>query len=256
MVFSPHLKEKLDKWVDAYNNVSFIVDDPISIPHSFKRKEDIEISAFLSATIAWGNRKMIIKNAQKIMHLMDNQPYEFIMKHKPSDLKKMQGFVHRTFNDSDLLFFIYSLQNLYKNQNGLESVFTKGYETYGNIADSISYFRSIFLEALHENRSEKHISNTQKKSAAKRLNMFLRWMVRHDNKGVDFGLWKNIPCSELLIPLDVHTATVARKLGLLLRKQNDLPSVLELTHNLKQFNPQDPVIYDFALFGAGVNKQI
>ncbi len=250
------LKELLDRLAEKYNTPAFIPEDPISIPHRFTKKEDIEISGFLASVIAWGNRSSILKSASKMMEMMDNDPYHFVCNARDKDLKPLSGFVHRTFNGSDMLFFVESLKNIYKNHNGLHRVFSEGYSRKESITGTLEYFRKIFLEADHEKRSEKHIPDISKKTAAKKINMYLRWMVRHDKNGVDFGLWRDIPMSSLLIPLDVHSAATARKLGLLKRKQNDLSSVIELTDNLRKFRPEDPVYYDYALFGAGVGKEI
>ena len=248
------IKSLLDKKYLEFNNTNFIKNDPIQIPKLFSKKNDIEISAFLTSTIAWGQRVTIINNAKKLMNLMDNVPYDFIINHKPKDLKRFLHFKHRTFTPDDCIFFITSLQNIYKNHNGLENTFF--IKDNKNIIDSIAQFRDIFFETPHLKRSQKHISNVKKNSAAKRINMFLRWMVRSDNNNVDFGIWKKISPSQLLLPLDIHTSTVSRKLGILTRKQNDLKAVIELTDNLKLFDKKDPVKYDFALFGLGVSKQI
>lgn len=245
------LRSFLDEKVDLYNNPNFIDSDPIQIPHQFSNKEDIEIAAFLSATIAWGNRKMIINNAQKMMVLMGNSPYDFVMNHQEYHLEKLENFVHRTFNSQDFTTFIKGLQNIYANHNGLESVFSKNIEE-NSMQKSISEFKKIFFEIDHQNRTQKHISDPINNSAAKRINMFLRWMVRNDNKGVDFGLWKSIPMAALSCPLDVHSGNVARKLNLLTRKQNDAKALFELDSNLRNLDSKDPVKYDFALFGLGV----
>ena len=245
------LKEFLDEKVVAYNTPKFLESDPIQIPHNFHRKEDVEISAFLTATIAWGNRKSIINNSRRLMELMDQSPFEFVMNHTDIDLAKTQDFVHRTFNGIDLAFFINSLQNIYKNHNGLEGVFTK-YQDKDSLQPTISKFKEIFFEIPHEKRSTKHVSDPLKGSAAKRINMFLRWMVRDANTKVDFGLWKQISPSKLSCPLDVHSGNVARKLKLLKRKQNDAKALAELDKNLRKLDPLDPVKYDFALFGLGV----
>jgi len=245
------LKSFLDEKVDLYNNPNFIDSDPIQIPHQFSDKEDIEIAGFLAATIAWGNRKMIINNAQKMMVLMGNSPYDFVMNHQEYHLEKLENFVHRTFNSQDFTTFIKGLQNIYANHNGLESVFSKNIEE-NSMQKSISEFKKIFFEIDHQNRTQKHISDPVNNSAAKRINMFLRWMVRNDNKGVDFGLWKSIPMAALSCPLDVHSGNVARKLNLLTRKQNDAKALFELDSNLRNLDPNDPVKYDFALFGLGV----
>lgn len=245
------LKSFLDLKVEMYNRNSFIASDPIQVPHQFSKKEDIEIAGFLSATIAWGNRIMIIRNAKKMMEIMDNSPFDFIMNHSSKDLESITGFVHRTFNSNDLQYFIKSLQNIYQNHGGLESILkpSKGDINYQN---SITEFKTIFFELQHEIRTEKHISNPLKNSAAKRIHMYLRWMVRKDTKGVDFGLWKTHSPAFLSCPLDVHSGNVARKLGILTRKQNDWKAVHELDTKLRSFDVKDPVKYDFALFGLGV----
>lgn len=245
------LKEFLDEKVVLYNNPNFIESDPIQIPHQFSLKEDIEIAGFLSATIAWGNRKMIINNAKKMMDLMGNSPYDFVMNHQEYHLDQLENFVHRTFNGGDFTTFIKGLQNIYTHHNGLESVFSIPIED-NSMQKSISDFKKIFFEIHHQNRTQKHVSDPLNNSAAKRINMFLRWMVRSDNKGVDFGLWKSIPMAALSCPLDVHSGNVARKLELLTRKQNDAKALLELDSNLRNLDPNDPVKYDFALFGLGV----
>ena len=245
------LKEFLDEKVIQYNNPKFIESDPIQIPHQFTLKEDIEISAFLTATIAWGNRKSIIKNAKRMMMLLDDSPYDFILNHQESDLEQLYPFVHRTFNGSDFITFIKGLQHIYMNHFGLETVFAKYIET-SSIQFSIHQFKLCFFEIEHLQRTQKHISDPLKNSAAKRINMFLRWMVRQDNAGVDFGIWQSISPALLSCPLDVHSGNVARKLGLLNRKQNDAKALKELDVNLREFDPTDPVKYDFALFGLGV----
>jgi uncharacterized protein (TIGR02757 family) len=247
------IKEFLDEQVLKYNNISFIEKDPISIPHSFTKKEDIEIAGFLAATIAWGNRKSILNNAQRLMNLMDLSPHQFVKHHSKKDLKPLEKFVHRTFNGEDCIFFMRSLKNIYNAHGGLESAFRSN-DITGNIKNNISSFRQLFLETPHALRSEKHISDPSAKSPAKRICMFLRWMVRNDKKGVDFGLWKNIIPAQLCLPLDVHTGNVSRTMGLLKRKQNDWQAVEEITGILQQMDPLDPIKYDFALFGIGVNK--
>jgi uncharacterized protein (TIGR02757 family) len=245
------LKEFLDEKVILYNNPNFIETDPIQIPHRFDLKEDIEIAAFLTATIAWGNRKMIINNASKMMDLMGNSPYDFVLHHKEHHLENLIGFVHRTFNSNDFQAFVIGLKNIYQNHNGLENVFTNHQEEF-SMQKSISVFKNLFFENQISNRANKHISNPEMGSAAKRINMFLRWMVRQDNAGVDFGIWKNISSSKLSCPLDVHSGNVARKLALLTRKQNDGKALFELDTNLRKLDQNDPVKYDFALFGLGV----
>jgi uncharacterized protein (TIGR02757 family) len=241
----------LDEKVALYNNPKFIESDPIQIPHQYTLKEDIEIAGFLTATIAWGNRKMIIQNATKMMDFMGNSPFDFVINHNNSQLEKLDSFVHRTFNGTDFTTFITSLQHIYNHHNGLETIFTKNQEKE-SIQKSITEFKKIFFETKHQTRTQKHISDPMNNSAAKRINMFLRWMVRQDNAGVDFGIWKNIPSSILSCPLDVHSGNVARKLALLTRKQNDAKALLELDTNLRLLDANDPVKYDFALFGLGV----
>ena len=245
------LKQFLDEKVILYNNPNFIESDPIQIPHLFTQKEDIEIAGFLAATIAWGNRKMIINNAKKMMDLMGNSPFDFIMSHNETHLEDLESFVHRTFNGGDFVIFIKALQNIYKNHGGLENVFTMHQEN-NNLQKSISEFKKVFFEIEHQNRTQKHISDPLNGSAAKRINMFLRWMIRKDNAGVDLGIWQNISPALLSCPLDVHSGNVARKLGLLMRKQNDAKALLELDTQLRLLDKNDPVKYDFALFGLGV----
>ncbi len=250
-----NIKEFLDEKYYHYNNRSFIENDPISIPHLFTKKEDREIAGFLAATIAWGNRKSIITNAMKLMAWMDHSPHEFIVNHTKKEKRPFEKFVHRTFNGKDCIFFLESLKNIYVNHEGLEAIFRGGsqYDAPG-LKNNITHFRDVFLETTHLKRSEKHISNPLQKSSAKRLCMFLRWMVRQDKKGVDFGIWKTISPAQLCLPLDVHTGNVSRKLGLLARKQNDWQAVEEITAVLRTMDAKDPVKYDFALFGIGVDK--
>ena len=249
------IKSFLDEKVDLYNNPNFIESDPIQIPHLFSQKEDIEIAGFLSATIAWGNRKMIIKNGHRMMELMGNTPYDFVMSHTENDLERLETFMHRTYNSLDFQYFITSLKNIYTNHNGLEAVFYNGQLNYNDsraMQMAISEFKKVFFEIPHLSRTEKHISDPMGNSAAKRINMFLRWMVRQDNKGVDLGIWKSISPAQLSCPLDVHSGNVARKLGLLKRTQNDGKALFELDSKLRLYDRTDPVKYDFALFGLGV----
>lgn len=242
-------KNFLDEKVDLYNNPNFITSDPVQIPHLYTLKEDIEIAGFLAATIAWGNRKMIINNAHKMMQLLGNSPYDFVMSHTDEQLENLSQFVHRTFNGTDFIGFIKGLRHIYQNHNGLEAVFSKENIT---MQHTISEFKQLFFEAHHLNRTEKHISDPLNGSAAKRINMYLRWMVRKDTKGVDLGIWKSISPAALSCPLDVHSGNVARKLGLLHRTQNDAKAVVELDTQLRILDAKDPVKYDFALFGLGV----
>jgi uncharacterized protein (TIGR02757 family) len=242
------LKEFLDEKVELYNNPKFIESDPIQIPHLYSLNEDIEIAGFLAATIAWGNRKMIINNAKKMMDLMGNSPYDFVMNHSESHLEPLENFVHRTFNGKDFVGFVKGLQNIYQNHKGLEAVFSKENPT---MQHTISEFKQLFFKTPHLARTKKHISDPMNGSAAKRINMYLRWMVRKDNSEVDLGIWKTIPPSKLSCPLDVHSGNVARKLKLLTRKQNDAKALAELDQSLRVLDPNDPVKYDFALFGLG-----
>ena len=246
------LKDLLEHKFNLYNSTNFIIEDPISIPHAYNQKEDIEIISFLISIISWGNRKSIIKSGNKLTEILGSSPIDFIMRFKERDLKKID-FVHRTFNKFDLIYFLKSLKNIYKNHDGLENVFSKNLNDefmYNNISN----FRKIFFSLNHEKRTEKHISNPKKNSACKRINMFLRWMVRNDGV-VDFGIWKKIKPSMLSCPLDVHTANIGRKLNLISRKQNDLKTVLELDEKLRLFDKNDPVKYDYALFGMGVYEK-
>jgi len=240
------LKDFLDFKAEQYENPAFLEYDPIQIPHKFSQKEDIEIIGFLVATIAWGNRKSIISNGNKICEIMGNSPYDFIMNYKKNS---QVNFVHRTFNSSDLEFFFHALHTIYKTGD-LELAFCGNFHD-NSLKNYISNFRQLFLETSHLPRSEKHISNPNANSACKRLIMYLRWMVRDSKKGVDFGIWKSISSSELYIPLDVHTGTIARKLGILKRTQNDWKTNEELIEVLRKFDSIDPAKYDFALFGLG-----
>ncbi len=244
------IKEFLDSKVEKYNSPWFIESDPVSIPHLFTKKEDIEISGFLTATISWGNRKSIVSDAEKLVRMMDYSPFDFILNASEQEITTLDTFYHRTFNGIDTAFFIGSLRNIYSSKGGLEPLFS-GINREG-MKETLVRFRSAFLETDHQPRSEKHISDPSKGSSAKRLLMFLRWMAREDKRGVDFGIWRNISPSSLLCPLDVHSGNVARKLNLLMRKSNDWLSVEELTSVLRKFDPSDPVKYDFALFGLGV----
>ncbi len=245
------LKSFLDEKVIQYNTLEFIDSDPVQIPHQFSLKEDIEIAGFLTATIAWGNRKMIINNSRRMMEMLGNSPYDFVMEHNDSQLQKLDSFVHRTFNSDDFKTFVRALQNIYTKHNGLESAFAKKQQAL-TMQPAIAEFKKLFFEVAHQQRAMKHVSDPLQGSAAKRINMFLRWMVRQDNKGVDFGIWNSIPTAALSCPLDVHSGNVARKLGLLTRKQNDGKALAELDTALRLLDADDPVKYDFALFGLGV----
>jgi uncharacterized protein (TIGR02757 family) len=245
------LKSFLDEKVALYNRPNFIESDPVQIPHRYTLKEDIEIAGFLAATIAWGNRKMIIQNSNKMMDLLGNSPFDFILNHEKHHLEKLEKFVHRTFNGHDFIYFIKSLQNIYSNHGGMEAIFNK-HQELDSLQNAISEFKKIFFELDHSVRTEKHVSDPNKNSSSKRINMWLRWNCRQDTNGVDLGIWKNISPSKLSCPLDVHSGNVARKLGLLTRNQNDGKALAELDANLRILDPEDPVKYDFALFGLGV----
>jgi len=243
------LQDFLNQKYHQYNAPLFIESDPIQIPHRFLNQGDIEIAAFLTSAIAWGNRKMIIRNAERIISLMDESPLDFITNAKEIDFQRVINFKHRTFNGEDLGFFLKSIQNIYLNHGGLYNVFNADFI---DIKTSLIHFREVFFSIDFPSHTAKHISNVFKNSAAKRLNMFLMWMVRSDGRGVHFGLWDKIPTSALKLPLDIHTGNVGRKLGLLTRNQNDWQAVEEITSNLSKFDEKDPVKYDFALFGLGV----
>ncbi len=265
MISTEEIHDLLEAKTREYNSPKFISSDPISIPHLFSKKEDIEISGFLTATISWGQRPVIIRNANSLMKKMDFSPFEFVMTASAKELKTLDKFVHRTFNGIDAKFFILALRTIYEKHNGLENVFARGLkisapsaslrqESFSDtpMQNSIIHFRKTFLSIKHNSRSDKHISNPGANSSTKRINMFLRWMVRKDKAGVDFGIWKSISPAPLQIPLDVHVGNVARKLGLLIRKQDDWKAVEELTQRLREFDAADPVKYDFALFGLGI----
>lgn len=248
------LRDLLDEKYLLFNTPAFIDEDPVSIPHLFTQKEDIEISGFLTALIAWGRRASIISNAQKLVSLMDMAPYDFVMNATDDDLSSLQGFVHRTFNAEDCTALMRGLRHIYRHHGGLEGVFANGLDKQSeDVYGAIIHARAA-ISAVEEfpARTHKHLANPAKGSSAKRINMYLRWMVRKDHGGVDFGLWKRISMRQLICPLDVHTGNVARKLGLLTRKQNDWKAAAELTGNLRKFDPDDPVKYDFSLFGLGV----
>lgn len=248
------VKEILEFYYKKYNTIDFIKDDPISIPHKYLKKQDIEISAFWTSVIAWGRRNMIMKNANRLFDLMDNAPYDFIINHEEKDRERFLDFKHRTFQPTDTLYFLEFLQWYYKNNDSLENAFTDSLnEDDLNIEPALIGFHNLFFsleDAPH--RTKKHIPTPVRKSTCKKLNMFLRWMVRKDKNGVDFGIWDNIKTSQLMIPIDVHVERIARNLGLLSRKQRDWKAVVELTNNLREIDEKDPIKYDFALFGYGV----
>lgn len=251
------VKQLLDEWVDRYNRHSFIEDDPVSIPHLFTRSQDIEIMGFWAATLAWGQRKTIINKSKELIALMENNPYEFILHHNDADLKAFDKFVHRTFNATDALYFIDFFKRWYSEHDSLEQAFSLGMGKKDVTTENgLIHFRQTFFDAEYApQRTGKHIASPDRNSACKRINMFLRWMVRKDKKGVDFGIWKEIKSSQLVCPLDVHVERVSKELGLLKRKPTDWQAALELTEVLRSFDPKDPVKYDFALFGIGVNQR-
>ncbi len=251
------IKQLLESKYKQYCNYSFFVEtDPIQIPKQYSKKEDVEIAAFLAASLAWGQRKTIINKSRELLQRMDNDPHDFILGASEKEIARLDGFKHRTLNDYDIKYFIRSLSNIYHNHGGLEGVFTNAWENSNHdMIKTLALWHSIFTQENGENRVLRHIANVNKGSAAKRVNMFLRWMVRTNREGVDFGLWKNIPSSALLIPLDVHVANTSRELGILTRTQNDIKAVLELTQKLCEFDHQDPIKYDFALFGIGAFKE-
>ena len=248
------LQELLDTAAARYNRPDFIAADPISIPHRFSKLQDREIMAFWAATLAWGQRKTIIQSANKLAELMDNAPYDFMLNHIEKDRARFESFKHRTFQPTDTLWFLEFLQTFYKNNDSLETAFTRHLSPKDpTVENALRGFHDNFFDhPFAPDRTRKHVATPARGSTCKRLNMFLRWMVRKDAAGVDFGLWENISPAQLLIPLDVHVERVARRLGILQRKQTDWLSVLELTGNLRAFDPIDPVRYDFALFGMGV----
>jgi uncharacterized protein (TIGR02757 family) len=250
MEFS-ELKSFLDEKAELYNQSDFIQTDPIQVAHQYSHEGDIEIAAFLSSSIAWGQKSTIIRNATKLLSWMPGGPHEFVLNANESDLERFLPFVHRTFNGIDCIYFLNALGNIYREHGGLRQVFESDYARHGDLFHAIMSFREKFFQAVVPGRTSKHLANPQKGSSAKRLNMFLRWMVRRDNRGVDFGIWKGIPMKALFMPLDVHSGSVARKLGLLKREQNDWKAVSELTMKMLEFDPEDPVRYDFALFGLG-----
>ncbi len=251
------LKQFLDEKVKQYNRPNFIENDPISIPHLFTKQQDIEIAGFFAATLAWGQRVTIINNCKKLTGWMDNAPHDFLLNHEESDRKRFVGFVHRTFNDTDLLYFIEFLTRFYRSNSSLETAFGNHLNINDKTVEKalIGFNRQFFNLPYAPQRTQKHVATPARKSACKRLNMFLRWMVRKDNNGVDFGIWKQINPSQLVCPLDTHVHRVAIGLGLLKRKQADWQAALELTENLRQLDADDPARYDYALFGSGVEEK-
>jgi uncharacterized protein (TIGR02757 family) len=251
----PHeLKDFLDQKVEQFNSPRFIENDPVSVPHMFSKKQDIEIAGFFAATLAWGQRVTIIRKCKELLDRMDNAPYQFILSHKPKDLKVFLDFKHRTFNPTDALYFIESLKSIYSKYNSLEDAFLVPANAENIESGLINFHHLFFSLPNHPHRTKKHLPTPERKSTCKRLVMYLRWMVRADKKGVDFGIWKKISPSQLICPCDLHVDRVARKLKLIKRKQTDWQTAVELTNTLKRFDPADPVKYDFALFGLGIEE--
>jgi uncharacterized protein (TIGR02757 family) len=249
------LKEFLDRKVTEYNQPAFILRDPISVPHRFTQKQDIEIAGFFAAILAWGQRTTIINNVNRLMAWMDESPYAFIRQHQESDLKPFVHFVHRTFNATDLLYFLSVLQSFYQKHDSLEMAFQPK-EVTMNMRQRLIYFQTQFFAGEHPERTRKHISTPARNSACKRLNMYLRWMVRRDKQGVDFGLWQKISPAELICPLDIHVSRVAHRLGLIATSKANWVMAEQLTQALRAFDPIDPVQYDFALFGLGAEERV
>lgn len=251
------LKNFLDSKVEQYNTLNFIANDPICIPHLFSKKQDIEIMGFFAAVLAWGQRITIINSCKKLITLMDNAPHDFIINHQEIDLKPFLGFAHRTFNDTDLLYFMAFLKSYYANNQSLENAFAKHISKKDTTIEQalIGFHHTFFRLPDFPNRTRKHIATPERKSACKRLNMYLRWMVRTDKKGVDFGLWNSILPSQLICPCDLHVDRVARKLLLISNKNTGWKTALELTQNLRKLDANDPVKYDFALFGLGIEDK-
>lgn len=250
------MKVYLDTLAKRYNNLSFIASDPVSIPHRFTGKLDIEASAFLTATIAWGRRDLILRSASRLMSLMGNEPYRFIAGASEKEVNSLSGFVHRTFNGYDAVTFVRCMRQIYSRYGSMEEIIRESLDRGVTMGEAITHLHKVFFSSPHEIRTERHLSDVSKGSAGKKINMFLRWMVRKDDQGVDFGIWNSIDQALLYIPLDLHAGNTARRLGLLKRRQNDWKAVEELTSLLRTFDPVDPVKYDFALFGAGVNGEM
>jgi uncharacterized protein (TIGR02757 family) len=253
---SKQISKILDEAVFKFNNSEFIKSDPISIPHMFINKQDIEIAGLFAAIFAWGQRTTIINKCKELLERMNNEPYQFVINHTVNDIKQLNGFKHRTFNDTDLLYFIDFLHRWYHENESLETAFSKGMKRKDQTTEhALNHFQKIFFDSEYAPaRTRKHVASPTQHSACKRLNMYLRWMVRKDNCGVDFGLWNEIKPNQLVCPLDVHVDRTARSLGLLHRKQVDWLAAIELTENLRKFDVKDPIKYDFALFGLSMNN--
>lgn len=252
-----NLKDFLDEKVAQYNQPEFIANDPICIPHRFSKKQDIEIAGFFASILAWGQRKTIINKCGELFRMMDDAPHDFLLNHQEIDLQTFLNFKHRTFNEIDTLYFIHFLSWFYRGHESLEEAFLKGQTGHVDSMETIltQFYRFFFSLPDFPNRTKKHIATPARKAACKRINMYLRWMVRLDEKGVDFGLWKKISPAQLICPCDLHVDRVGRKLGLITRKQTDWLTAVELTQKLREFDPLDPVKYDFALFGLGIEEK-
>lgn len=250
------LKQFLDEKAGLYNQPNFIPNDPIAIPHGYTVLQDIEISGFFAATLGWGRRSMILSKCRELLRRMDGAPYQFMIHHSDEDLKKLLGFCHRTFNDTDLLYFVHFLSAYYREHHSLEDAFWQGMQPGDTtVEQGLRHFQTLFFSLPDApQRTRKHVATPARNSACKRLNMYLRWMVRQDDKGVDFGLWKKISPAQLVCPCDVHVERVARSLGLISRKDSSWATAIELTDNLRKMDPADPVRYDFGLFGLGIEE--
>jgi uncharacterized protein (TIGR02757 family) len=249
-----NIKDFLDSKADQYNRIDFIHRDPVSIPHRYTKKQDIEIAGFFAAVLAWGQRVTIIKKSTELLSLMGDSPHDFMLHHRPKHLKALEHFKHRTFNSTDLLYFVEFLRHYYRQRDSLEDAFVVSPDA-ANVEAGLKEFYRLFFSLDHPRRTQKHIATPDRKSACKRINMFLRWMVRKDDRGVDFGIWNRISPSQLVCPCDVHVERVARKLKLIRKKPMNWQTAVELTQNLKKLDPLDPVKYDFALFGLGVEGE-
>ncbi len=247
------LHDLLETLHDRYNRVEFIESDPISVPHLFSSRDDREVAGLLASTIAWGNRKAIVKSARKMMLYMDYAPSDFVRNASDSELSRLEGYVHRTFNGHDFIDFVRGIRGLYERFGGIGTFVEQRYEATGSMAKVLSDFRREFFACNHDPHCEKHLSSIDKGAACKRLNMYFRWFVRRDSRGVDFGEWRKVPMSALYLPLDVHTSNMGRALGLLRRKQSDWKATVEITESLREFDAEDPVRFDFSLFGAGID---
>ena len=247
------LRDLLESLHDRYNNTAFIEPDPISVPHSFEGRVDREIAGFMASTIAWGNRKAIVSSAHRMMRYMDNAPEDFVRNASEADLDHLRSYVHRTFNGEDFRDFVLCLRHIIQGWGSVGGYFEERFKVHGDLRRVFSDFRREFFSVEHNPHCEKHLSSIDRGAACKRLCMYLRWMVRRDDRGVDFGLWTGIPMSALYLPLDIHTGRIGRSMGLLSRKQDDWKAVEEITATLRDMCPEDPSRYDYSLFGLGIS---